>query len=283
MQRVYRLSQLEMCLKKLAVVATVAIVPLCVNQAGVAATLTLSGGDSVTVSAVGTVGILGGSAVNNATTTYSTSSQSSNVIETDGSGNFTLAGGGTLTTTGHGDHDVYANGSGAVVISGGNVSLSDEPSSLNASIDDVGTGPVIIEGGAISTVNNVAVLTSSTTPLDITGGTIAITYDARNDDAGPAPGLVSLSAAVIDLFGTGFVYNDGNGNQPITSGDLPFVNGELPTITGTLLNGDTLNTTYYPDLGTIEVNVGNPPSVPEPTSATLLVASTAGVLLRRKR
>lgn len=95
--------------------------------------------------------------------------------------------------------------------------------------------------------------------------------------------LVSLSAAVIDLFGTGFVYNDGNGNQPITSGDLPFVNGELPTITGTLLNGDTLNTTYYPDLGTIEVNVGNPPSVPEPTSATLLVASTAGVLLRRKR
>ena len=213
--------------------------------------LVLGDGDTVIVSGAGTVGTIGGKPISNA---YSSYSGGPFAVQTNGTSTFTLETGGALYG-GIGGAGLYAAGSGVVNITGGK--MIGAPYGYGVVVQ--GSGPVNITGGTII------------------GGTI--TDGPPNSYAG----LLGFASTTINLYSQ----ND----TPFLINGIPMNNTSLGpvtrgTISGTLLNGDTLNTPFG-DYGTLNLNVGTPPTVvPEPSpllSLSLLLLGTGGMVLAGRR
>ena len=209
-------------------------------------------------------------------------------LQHGGSGSLHVTG-GTYNVAQYGT-GIFTSGGGPLLISGGTFS-SPEGTLVNISSD---AGPVTISGGSFTTGgfgNGAAV---SGTQLDLIGGSFVVSdfspaiYATNNATVRIAGGSFSANhalalspwGATITLYGSNFVYTpEGGSPTAITSGTLPSSQG---TITGTLLNGDVLSTTYSAYYGTLRVNVGDAPPVPEPAGLAIFVAAGALALSRRR-
>lgn len=226
-----------------------------------AQSLTLNSGDSLTVSGAGTVGTLGGKPVRNTTSSYSSSGGFYYpAVQTNGTSTFTLANGGSITSSGVGGIALYNRGSGAVTISGGTISSTGFRGA--GLYNDYFGGPATISGGTFS----------------------------------PGPGGVGLyNTGILNLFSfndTPFLVNGVSMNN-MTLDNRMYQNGTntIPTISAILENGDVLNTTFL-DSGTINLNIGTPPvlppaAVPEASTTVslglLLMLGVGGVLVARRK
>lgn len=226
-------------MKSLAPLALMAAFALAAPAARAQQTLTLGNGDAVTVNGTGTQGT-----VNNGTNTYDdTGSANDYAVETNGSSNFTLAG-GALTDT-QGGAALYANGSGSVTVTGGTLNAADNGVALYAA----GSGPVNISGGTFTAGQfGYGALALGSGPVNISGGTF--TAGAGGYGLYANGGTITLFSRSGTLFQVDGV-DTPNGTLPSgTSGD---------TISGTLLDGEAMSTTFL-NGGTITLNPAPEPS-----------------------
>lgn len=220
--------------------------------------LTLSSGDFVTVTGTGTVGIINNQPISNTTSSYSNGSGVLNTyaVITNGTAAFTLGPGGSLSGAdiqdpgngGAGD-GLVANGTGAITISGGMIT-----GGMNSdAVDDRGSGPFTISGGTINGGENALAVRAAAGVINITGGII---NTGTSSGTFTASGLEAIFGGSIDLFSQ----ND----TPFLINGVPMNNTHVNgggTVSGTLLNGDTLNTTFD---GGLSLNIGAAPA-PEPS------------------
>ena len=236
--------------------ATLALLGLAAAPAH-AQTLSLNSGDNLTVSGAGTVGTQNGKAVSNTTSFYSSSGGFySPAVQTNGTSTFTLANGGSITSSGVGGIALYNRGSGAVTISGGTISSTGFRGA--GLYNDYFGGPATISGGTFS----------------------------------PGPGGVGLyNTGILNLFSfndTPFLVNGVSMNN-MTLDNRMYQNGTntIPTISAILENGDVLNTTFL-DSGAINLNIGTPPpAVPEASTTVslglLLALGVGGIAFAARR
>lgn len=219
-------------------------------QAAVPPSLTLSGTDSVTVNAAGTVGTINNTPTVNPNTSYA----GAPAVSLSGASTFTLGAGGTINGTSAGNNALQDGSTGAVTITGGILS---NPNGGGTVINAFGSGSVTITGGTFTGGYGGSAVSAQNGLVSIAGGTF--TSPGGNTLFCSSPGF-----GVIDLFGTGFSYTVNGVTTPITSGPLPTASGIgiNGTLSGTLLNGDPLNNTTFLNRATIEVNVGTPPTLP---------------------
>lgn len=242
----------------LAVLATLAALGLAAQPAARAQSLTLNSGDAVTVSGAGTIGTIGGQPVANTTSSYS---GSSSAVMTNDTSTFTLSTGGTLTGTGSLSFGLYAFGSGLVTITGGTLTVANGDAFLAS-----GSGLAIISGGTFSASQGIGLLANGTRSVTVTGGTFS----------GGSYGLLADSRGTLNLFSQGdtpFLIN----GVPMNNMTLGRYTSGTNTISGTLLDGETLNTTFF-NSGIINLNVGTPPAAaPEPSQFAALAVGLLGL------
>ena len=171
--------------------------------------LTLNSGDTATVSGAGTVGTIGGTAVNDKTNSYT--NNSGDAMTAFGDATFTLDAGGTLTGGDAGLITAYGS-SAEATINGGAIN------GATYGISDNGSGSVTVYGGTITSPDTGILNYGSSSTVTITGGNIRLT-------APIAIGLVNEPSDTIDLFsetGTSFTvsYDGGPQDQTFTGGAL---------------------------------------------------------------
>lgn len=178
-----------------------------------------------------------------------------------GSGKISISGG--TITGGQGGYAVYATSNSPIAISGGTIMSGGSGYAVYASAG----ATVTITGGQVSVADNIS------TGLDANGGTIIV---AGGDIASD----LLAQGGTIDLFSlddSPFLIN----GVPMNNTSLT-ASGFTGTIIGVLANGDTLDTTFTND-GTINLNLGTPPAVPEPASLFMLGVGGLSFLRRRLR
>ena len=228
-----------------------------------AQSLTLSSGDSATVSSAGTVGILGGKPFSNSTSSYNNPFGGA-AVQVNGTAAFSLTGGTIISS--HGATGLAAGGSGPVLISGGTFSS-----------DSLST-PISISSGAVVQITGGALSNSGPTPdngiLTIGSGGSLYLF-SRNDTPFTITGIPGQP------FG-GTSYN----NTSLSLASLSSDPNSFYGISGTLADGESFNTRFS-GLGTINFNLPAPAAVPEASTTVslglLLTLGLGGVALAKRR
>lgn len=219
--------------------------------------------DTVTISGAGTHGIYQGSAIDNATTSYSGTGLLSGAVGMD-QGIFTLAAGGSL--------------------SGGPMSEADGLDLGSNLPGQIGGGTAFITGGTINGFDG----------INVAGGTVTITGGSITGGAGLGAGLVvTFSSAMpgtggtINIVGTDFLVNGQAAPNQITGqGTVTNPLTLAGTVSGTLADGELLNTTFQVFGPSTTINFLAPAPAPEPSQFAALAVGLLGLstlAMRAKR
>ncbi len=254
--------------------AGLSLLTLLAASAAQAQSLVLNSGDIMTVSSIGTFGVIGGSPFSSSTSSYYAPGpgpgSNNTAVLVGGTAAFNLTGGSLYGITEQGT-SLAAMGSGPVTISSGTVA-----GGHGIGVNATGRGLVTISGGNFTADprDGTNLVAGNGASVEVTGGAF---------DAAPIGASAGGSLYLFSFNDTPFLINGvAMNNMSLMNLSSPFSN----TISGTLADGEKLSTNFF-DTGTINLNVPFPAAVPEASTTIsfglLLMLGLGGIIMAKRR